>query len=62
MTNENVAVILQARSGSTRLPGKAMLDIDGQTILARCLLRLRAAGVVWFEPGPTGPAGGGGDR
>lgn len=45
MTNANVAVILQARSGSTRLPGKAMLDIDGQTILARCLLRLRAAGV-----------------
>lgn len=45
MTNANVAVILQARSGSTRLPGKAMLDIDGLTILARCLLRLRAAGV-----------------
>jgi spore coat polysaccharide biosynthesis protein SpsF len=37
---------LQARIGSTRLPGKAMLRIRGQSILERAVRRLWAANVV----------------
>jgi spore coat polysaccharide biosynthesis protein SpsF len=35
--------IVQARTGSTRLPGKALLDIDGQTMLARVVARVQRA-------------------
>lgn len=35
--------IVQARMGSTRLPGKVMHDLCGDTMLARCIQRLRAA-------------------
>jgi spore coat polysaccharide biosynthesis protein SpsF len=34
---------LQARMGSTRLPGKVLFDIGGKTILARAIERLQAA-------------------
>jgi len=34
---------VQARTGSTRLPGKALLDIEGQTMLARVVGRCRRA-------------------
>lgn len=37
------AVVLQARLGSTRLPGKVLADLGGTTILGRCIYRLRAA-------------------
>ena len=33
-------VILQARFASTRLPGKALIDIAGRTLLGHCLWRL----------------------
>jgi spore coat polysaccharide biosynthesis protein SpsF len=33
---------LQARMGSSRLPGKVLLRINGQTILERCIRRLKA--------------------
>lgn len=33
-------VLLQARLGSRRLPGKVLSDIDGRTILAHCVERL----------------------
>jgi len=36
-------IVLQARMGSSRLPGKAIARIGGRTILQRCLDRLRAA-------------------
>jgi spore coat polysaccharide biosynthesis protein SpsF len=36
-------VFLQARMGSTRLPGKVMLRIQGQSILERAIRRLQAA-------------------
>ncbi len=37
------AVIIQARMGSTRLPGKALRDIVGETMLARVVARVRRA-------------------
>lgn len=38
-------LILQARLGSRRLPGKALATIAGATLLERCLARLKASGV-----------------
>lgn len=36
-----VAVVLQARMGSQRLPGKSLAPIGGRTILGHCIERLR---------------------
>ncbi len=41
-----VIAFLQARMGSTRLPGKVMMQIRGKSILERAILRLRAAPAV----------------
>src|SRR5579863_4675968 len=38
-----VVTIIQARMGSTRLPGKVMLDLRGKTVLARVVERMRRA-------------------
>lgn len=35
------AVIIQARMGSTRLPGKVMMDLEGKTVLARVVERVQ---------------------
>jgi len=35
--------IIQARMGSTRLPGKVMMDLEGKTILDRVVTRVRRA-------------------
>ncbi len=37
-----VAIVLQARVGSSRLPGKALAPIEGRSLLSRCVERLRA--------------------
>jgi spore coat polysaccharide biosynthesis protein SpsF len=41
-----VAAIIQARIGSTRLPGKVVMDLCGKTVLARVIERVRAAKTV----------------
>lgn len=38
-----IVTIIQARMGSTRLPGKVMQDLGGDTVLARVVRRLRRA-------------------
>src|ERR1700685_1207322 len=38
-----VVAIIQARMGSTRLPGKVLKDLAGQTVLARVVNRTRRA-------------------
>lgn len=39
--SDSKAIILQARMGSRRLPGKSLAPIEGRTILAHCIERLR---------------------
>jgi spore coat polysaccharide biosynthesis protein SpsF len=39
--SEQSAIVLQARMGSMRLPGKTLAPIEGRTILAHCIERLR---------------------
>lgn len=41
-----IVAIIQARMGSTRLPGKVLMDLGGKTVLARVVSRLRRAGRV----------------
>ena len=36
-----VAVVVQARLGSTRLPGKMLKDLCGKPVLLRCLERVK---------------------
>lgn len=38
-----IATIVQARMGSSRLPGKVMMDLGGCTVLSRVVQRLRRA-------------------
>ncbi len=38
-----IIAIIQARMGSTRLPGKVLMDLGGETVLARVVSRLRRA-------------------
>jgi spore coat polysaccharide biosynthesis protein SpsF len=41
-----VIAIIQARMGSTRLPGKVLLDLAGGTMLARVVRRVRRARLI----------------
>lgn len=42
MTGPRYGIVVQARSSSTRLPGKVLLDVEGKAMLQRQLERLRA--------------------
>ncbi len=46
MRHAKVVAIIQARMGSTRLPGKVLLDLHGRTMLQRVVDRTRAAKLV----------------
>lgn len=39
----NIVAIIQARLGSTRLPKKVLLDLEGRTVLERVVERVRAS-------------------
>ena len=56
--NEQVAVIVQARMGSTRLPGKVLADLAGAPMLVRILERLKRCEHVdhWVVATTTLPA------
>lgn len=41
MTSKRVVLIIQARMGSTRLPGKSTLDLAGKPLLSRILERIK---------------------
>ncbi len=43
--SRNAIVVLQARMGSSRLPGKVLAPICGRTILSHCIRRLQAASI-----------------
>jgi spore coat polysaccharide biosynthesis protein SpsF (cytidylyltransferase family) len=43
--NRRTAIVLQARMGSTRLPGKVLAPLGDRTVLAHCLLRLDMSGL-----------------
>ncbi len=40
--SENATIVLQARMGSRRLPGKSLALVAGRTVLEHCIERLRA--------------------
>jgi spore coat polysaccharide biosynthesis protein SpsF len=41
-----IVAIIQARMGSTRLPGKVLLDLEGETVLARVVHRVQRASLI----------------
>ncbi len=41
----DTAIVLQARVGSTRLPGKVLMSVGDYTILEHCIMRLTARGL-----------------
>ncbi len=41
-----VVAVIQARMGSTRLPGKVLKDLSGKTVLARVVERVRRAKLI----------------
>jgi spore coat polysaccharide biosynthesis protein SpsF len=46
LTSPHIVAIIQARMGSTRLPGKVLLDIAGEPMLERVVARTSRAGTV----------------
>jgi len=42
----DAVIILQARMGSTRLPGKALASIGARSLIGHCLARLRISGAA----------------
>ena len=46
MSQENILAIIQARMGSSRLPGKVLRDLGGEPVLARVINRVRRAQTI----------------
>src|SRR2546425_8435834 len=42
----STVAIVQARMGSSRLPGKILMDLAGQPMLARCVNRVRRTAML----------------
>jgi spore coat polysaccharide biosynthesis protein SpsF len=42
---ERAAIVLQARLGSSRLPGKVLAHLGSRTLLEHCIIRLRTSGL-----------------
>ena len=56
MVNEKVIAIIQARISSSRLPAKAMLDINGKTVLTRVIDRIKKVKIIdetWIATSDT---------
>lgn len=51
-----IGIVTQARSGSTRLPRKVLLEVGGKTLLEHHLDRLAASGLPVFVATTTDPA------
>lgn len=43
---DEAAIILQARMGSRRLPGKVLADVSGRSLMGHCIWRLQASGLL----------------
>jgi spore coat polysaccharide biosynthesis protein SpsF len=43
MSSADVLIVLQARMGSKRLPGKSLMTIGGRSLLAQCVTRLESS-------------------
>jgi spore coat polysaccharide biosynthesis protein SpsF (cytidylyltransferase family) len=41
-----LAAIIQARTGSTRLPGKVLMDLEGETVLSRVVRRAQRSALI----------------
>jgi spore coat polysaccharide biosynthesis protein SpsF (cytidylyltransferase family) len=41
-----IVAVIQARMGSTRLPGKSLADVEGRPMLGRVVDRVRAAKTI----------------
>jgi len=46
MPDTNIVAIIQARMGSERLPGKVLLEIEGQTMLERVVRRVQQSRLI----------------
>ncbi len=53
MSDGDAIIVLQARMGSTRLPGKSMHLVEDRSLLAHCVSRLLAANIARVVVAPT---------